>query len=163
MNIILSFLIAVLSSICVINFSMQYYARQKFFIGLNGFLQNLNTNVAFLQNNIHQVIAKNDTNSMAFNNILHYYDNFLLTKDDKTFKEQINKEKLISQNDKTQLIEYFLFLGHGDCEAQTQKTNAFLQYTKQRKEEIDNDVRTKAILIQKLGIIAGLMIFILLL
>ncbi|MBQ7602673.1 MAG: hypothetical protein IJU58_00800 [Clostridia bacterium] len=163
MSIIFSFVIAVLSSICVISFSIKYYARQKFFVELNDFLQNLNTNVAFLQNNIHQVIAKSNTNSLIFNNILQSYDKFLSTKDEKVFNTEINQEKLILQSDRSQLIEYLLFLGHADCETQTFKTNAFLQYTKQRKEEVDNDVHTKAILIQKLGIIAGLMIFILLL
>ena len=151
-----------LCGIFVLSFCLPYYSKQKFFMALKQFLQAVDINVCFLQNNIHNIISTSKFNNTDFQHIIKSYQNYLLTKDEQIFLNDINKIGILSDDDKTYISNYFLTLGHTDCDTQTSNTKTIKQYIEQRLNNANEDIQTKAMLIQKLAIIAGLVVFILL-
>ena len=165
MSVIIGLLFSLLSTGIIVSFSFPYYAKQKFFIAFNQFLQKVNVNTNFFQDNIHSLISDPNYNydSHIFGDVIKEYQSYLNVNDKKSFLNKIDKLKMLNVNDKLQIGQFFVGLGHCDCETQTKTTNAVCEYIKERLDDANNEVRTKAILIQKLGIIAGLVVFILLL
>jgi len=163
MNIFLSLLFGVLTALCIMSFALPYYKRQKFFVAFNQFLDNISLNTSFFQNDLHTIINQTSKYSGTFEQVIKAYNHYLSTNDQSILNNEIQQITSIDTNDKMQLTQFLVSLGKSDCETQASNTKLAMQYVKDRLEQTRQEISNKAVLIQKLGIIAGLVVFVLLL
>ena len=164
MNIFLSLLLGTLTCLVVMLFSYKYYSKGRFFNAFNVLLQSISTNTQFLQDDIIKVIQNHPkTSNSIYNSIIDNYIKFLKTNGKQEFAQNIDSITELSALDKEKLVLFFNDLGHTDCDTQLNNIKSLQKYISTRIEETKQDIKTKAIIIQKLSIVLGIAVFILLL
>ena len=160
---VLALCFGVLSTIVLMLFSVKYYLINSFYLSLVSFLDNVKLNLNFIQLNIHELINKENYNNYVFQKLLNDYQSYLNTKDEKNFAVSVKSIKFLSVQENETILNYFLKLGHSDSETETRLTDNFLIYANEKLMLSKQNVNKKAILIQKLAIILGVAVTIILL
>lgn len=164
MNFLISLIISILSGLVVMSFSHKYYNKAKFFNAFNVFLQTVCTNTQFFQDDIKKIISNTPQNSSTpYNTIINSYLQFLTDNNKQTLLQSINSLTELSALDKEKICLFFYELGHTDNTTQLNSIQALQKHIAERIQETKQEINTKAVLIQKLGIVLGMAIFILLL
>lgn len=164
MNILISLIISILSGLVVMSFSHKYYNKAKFFNAFNVFLQTVCTNTQFFQDDIKKIInAMPQNNNASYNALINSYLKFLSENDRQKLSQNISTLTELSALDKEKICLFFYELGHTDNTTQLNSIQALQKHIAERIQETKQEINTKAVLIQKLGIVLGMAIFILLL
>ena len=160
---LLALIIGICFCLLLMTFSYKYYARLRFFLATERWLGGMELNINFLQKDVLSILnAQKETRSITFESMLKSYKTLLNDNDKKKFYESINNLNYVNDEDKERLYDYFSMLGHSDCDTQTQSTRALVEYVKSRIILCRQEINQKALVIQKLSIILGLVVFILL-
>ena len=147
----------------VMCFSYKYYARLNFFLSMENLLNGMKVNISFLQKDILSILETNKSKrSATFDDLLYKYKQFLQDNDTDKFGKNIKSLNNLNSEEQEHMLQYFLTLGHSDCNTQTSATQVLTEYVAKRVECCRQDIKQKAMIIQKLSIIVGLAVFILL-
>ena len=162
MPIILCVVLGTISGFIVAYHSKKYYNRLNFFLSFDDFLSELGLNFGFLQDEIPKLIGKT-YNSSHFNKIMESFKEFVKLNDCNKLKTQIGEIALIKNEEKEKIFGFFYTLGRSDLETQRNLTRTFKLYIQDKIILSKQDVDKKGTLIQKLSVIAGMFVVILLL
>ena len=162
MPIFLSILFGVLASFVCMMSSYKYYAKYNFFLSLNEFLNDIKVNLTFLKNENDKVLSKNTKQSQGVSNLILWYKDFLSTKDEAGFCQKVENIRHINNEDKQTICKYFCMFGRNDCQTEKNINEKMLDYVNKRLDETKEEIHQKAVLIQKLSIILGIVVIILL-
>ena len=142
--------------------SKKFYDRLKFFEDFKNFLDNLNINFSFLQDELPKVI-ENYNNLTQFGILISSFKNYLQNMNVDSFLIEIKAIPNLKNEEQEKISDFFCQLGRSDVN--TQKT--LISSTKSYVENVVNccreEVNKKATLIQKLGVVVGLVVVIMLL
>ncbi len=164
MNILISLTISILGGLVVVSFSYKYYNKAKFFNAFNVFLQTIYANMQFFQDDIKKIInTMPQNNNTSYNTLVNSYLKFLAENDRQKLAQNISALTELSALDKEKICLFFYELGHTDNTTQLNSIQALQKHIAERIQETKQEINTKAVLIQKLGIVLGMAIFILLL
>lgn len=158
----LAIAIGACSSFVMILFSQKYYARKNFFDSFLSFLEEISLNLSFLKNDLPKLLSEFRSNSQNFKDILDAYILYLSTNDEEAFKSSIYAQGGLKQEEQIKIIDYFLRLGRTDCKTQEELTKTLITYVLEKLNVCKKDIASKCTLIQKLGIVFGIVVVILL-
>lgn len=163
MNFVLAFCFGVIAAIVLMLFSVKYYSKNAFYLSMINFLEDVKLNLSFSQNNIHELIAKESNGNYVFHHILIAYQAFLTSKEESPFISFVKSIKFLTNEEQNAIVNYFLKLGHSDLGTENKLNDGFLAYSAEKLEISKQNINKKAILIQKLAIVLGLAVTIILL
>ena len=162
MNIFFAVIVGILASFCVMLFSYKYYVRKNFFLALSRFLDEIELNLSFLKDDLHKLTKNFSSNSLKFDDVLKAYESFLDTSNNAEFETKILSFTFLNDDEKQKVLDYFKKLGRSDCSTQNDLTKAMQKYVLEKMDVCKSDVSKKANLVQKLSVIFGLFVIILL-
>lgn len=150
---ILAFSLLVICSLSGIKLSSKYKIRREFFSSLVNFNRDFYSAVNFRRDDMNDILSKS-YESEIFNK---------LTSDKKSGLKNhsaINFPDFLSENEKVQLKSYFSKLGVSDAADQLKMSDDYQKIFEEMLKKSEDDDKKQGLLYKKMGVIVGLIAFI---
>ncbi|MDD3831939.1 MAG: stage III sporulation protein AB [Clostridia bacterium] len=135
-------------------YASKYVDAEKFFYSFSMFCQQFSANLGYQQHTIDQILSQGNYSK-------HFVDCALISMSSNQSTERLHTIRFLNDTDKGYIQDFFASIGRSDAQTQAVQLQFFSTYASQRLIECQQESKNKGKMSQKLGIIVGLLLCIL--